>query len=56
MQQALLTTHRSPAKIRARALTTATENFTAVPAAELAVAWQLYLPHQVTTSALLYHA
>ena len=56
VQQALLTTHRSPAEIRARALATAMENFAAVPAAELTVAWQLYLLHQITTGALLYHA
>lgn len=56
VQQALLTTHRAPADIRARALATAAEHFAAVPAAELTVAWRLYLLHQVTTGALLYHA
>jgi thymidylate kinase len=56
VQQALLTTHRPAAAIRARALATAAEHFAAVPAAELAVAWQLYLLHQVSTGALLYDA
>ena len=56
VQQALLTTRRSAVDIRTQALATAQEHFAAVPAAELAVAWQLYLLHQVATGALLYHA
>ena len=56
VQQALLTTRPPAAAIRARALATATEHFPTLPTAELAVAWQLYLLHQVTTGALLYHA
>ena len=56
VQQALLTTRRSAVDIRTQALATAQEHFAAVPAAELVVAWQLYLLHQVATGALLYHA
>ncbi|WP_216688920.1 nucleoside/nucleotide kinase family protein [Hymenobacter siberiensis] len=56
VQQALLTTHRSAVDIRTQALTTAQLHFATVPAAELGVAWQLYLLHQVATGALLYHA
>jgi hypothetical protein len=55
-QQALLTTCLSAPDLRARALATAAEQFSVVPAAELAVAWQLYLLHQVATGALLYQA
>jgi len=56
VQQALLVTRQPAAATKARALATAARYFTAVPAAELALAWQLYLLHQVGTGALLYHA
>jgi hypothetical protein len=55
-QQAMLTTCLPAPDLRARALATAAEQFPVVPAAELAVAWQLYLLHQVATGALLYQA
>ena len=55
-QQALLVTRPPAASIRERALGTAAEFFPALPAAEVALAWQLYLLHQVSTGALLYHA
>jgi hypothetical protein len=55
-QQALLTTCLPTPDLRVRALAIAAEQFPAVPAAELAVAWKLYLLHQVATGALLYHA
>ncbi len=55
-QQALLVTREPAAGIRERALGVAAEYFPALPMAEVALAWQLYLLHQVSTSALLYHA
>jgi len=55
-QQALLVTRESAASIRERALRVAAKFFPAVPTAEAALAWQLYLLHQVSTGALLYHA
>jgi thymidylate kinase len=55
VQQALLTTKRAAPDIRLRALAVANEHFPAVPAGELTIAWQLYLLHQVSTGALLYH-
>lgn len=55
-QQALLVARRPAAAIRARVLALAAEFFPALPAAEVALAWQLYLLHQVSTGALLYHA
>jgi thymidylate kinase len=55
-QQALLVTRLPAASIRERALGVAAEFFPAVPTAEVALAWQLYLLHQVSTGALLYHA
>jgi thymidylate kinase len=56
VQQALLGDRRAAPEIRAQALAVAGQHFPDVPAAELAVAWQLYLLHQVSTGALLYHA
>ena len=56
VQQALLGARRAAPEIRAQALAVAAENFPEVPAEELTVAWQLYLLHQVSTGALLYHA
>jgi thymidylate kinase len=55
-QQALLVTRQPAAGIRERALAVAGEFFPTVPIAEVALAWQLYLLHQVSTGALLYHA
>ena len=55
-QQALLVTRQPAASIRERVLAVATEFFPALPTAEVALAWQLYLLHQVSTGALLYHA
>ncbi|GAB3635203.1 hypothetical protein GCM10027422_07930 [Hymenobacter arcticus] len=56
VQQALLVTRRPATATKARALAVAGEYFATVPPAELALAWQLYLLHQVSTGALLYHA
>ncbi|HET9502404.1 MAG TPA: hypothetical protein VFO93_02600 [Hymenobacter sp.] len=55
-QQALLVTREPAAGIRERALGVASKYFPSVPMAEIALAWQLYLLHQVSTGALLYHA
>ncbi|TDN38847.1 hypothetical protein E4631_21355 [Hymenobacter sp. UV11] len=55
-QQALLVARRPAGAIRARVLAVAAEYFPAVPAPEVALAWQLYLLHQVAGGALLYHA
>jgi thymidylate kinase len=55
-QQALLVTREPAAGIRERALGVASKYFPSVPTAEAALAWQLYLLHQVSTGALLYHA
>ena len=54
-QQALLVARQPAASIRERALAVAAEFFPAVPMAEVVLAWQLYLLHQVSTGALLYH-
>jgi thymidylate kinase len=56
VQQALLVTRRPVATLRAHVLAVAGTHFAAVPPAELALAWQLYLLHQISTGALLYHA
>ena len=55
-QQALLVTRQPAAAIRAQALAVAEQYFGTVPMAELVLAWQLYLLHQVAGGALLYHA
>ncbi|MGI4864397.1 MAG: hypothetical protein ACRYFZ_10785 [Janthinobacterium lividum] len=55
-QQALLVARRPAAAIRARALAVAAAFFPDLPATEVATAWRLYLLHQVSTGALLYHA
>ena len=55
-QQALLVTRQPAAGIRERALAVAAEFFPGLPTADVALAWQLYLLHQVSTGALLYHA
>ena len=55
-QQALLVARAPAAAIRARVLAVAAEFFPALPAADVALAWQLYLLHQASTGALLYHA
>jgi thymidylate kinase len=55
-QQALLVTRQPAATIRERVLAVATKFFPALTSAEVALAWQLYLLHQVSTGALLYHA
>lgn len=55
-QQALLVTREPAAGIRERALGVAATYFPSLPMAEVALAWQLYLLHQVSTGALLYHA
>ena len=55
-QQALLVTRQPAASIRERALGVAARFFPAISVAEVALAWQLYLLHQVSTGALLYHA
>jgi len=56
VQQGLLVARRPAAALKAHALAVASQHFGAVPAAELALAWQLYLLHQASTGALLYHA
>ncbi|RZK61912.1 MAG: hypothetical protein EOO59_03910, partial [Hymenobacter sp.] len=55
-QQALLVTRQPAAGIRERVLGVAARFFPGLPAPEVALAWQLYLLHQVSTGALLYHA
>ena len=55
VRQALLNPCRSMANTRTQALAKAQQHFTTVPAADLIVAWQLYLLHQVATGTLLYH-
>jgi thymidylate kinase len=55
-QQALLVTRTPAAGIREQALRVAAKFFPSVPTTEVALAWQLYLLHQVSTGALLYHA
>lgn len=55
-QQALLAARTPAAAIRARVLATAAEFFPQLPEADVALGWQLYLLHQVSTGALLYHA
>ncbi|RZK61410.1 MAG: hypothetical protein EOO59_05145, partial [Hymenobacter sp.] len=55
-QQALLVARLPAAGIRERVLAVAAEFFPTVPTAEVVLAWQLYLLHQVSTGALLYHA
>jgi|GEM_PF-881319 len=55
VQQALLGKRRAAPAIRTQALAVAGQHFPAVPAQELVVAWQLYLLHQVSTGAMLYH-
>ncbi|MBF9239667.1 hypothetical protein I2I05_19900 [Hymenobacter sp. BT683] len=56
VQQGLLVSRRQPAQVRATMWEQARAEFPAIPEAELALAWQLYLLHHVSRYALAYHA
>ncbi|GAA4036003.1 hypothetical protein GCM10022409_21120 [Hymenobacter glaciei] len=55
VQQGLLVSRRRPAQVRAAMWQQARAEFPALPEAELALAWQLYLLHHVSRYALAYH-
>ncbi|WBA42389.1 hypothetical protein [Hymenobacter canadensis] len=56
VQEGLLMSRRPAAQIRRQLWAQAQAHFPAIPEAQLRLAWQLYLLHQVSSYALIYHA